>query len=248
MKYLPITLFIAVTALSLAAQQPPERFVEVIGQASRLVPADAYFFSITVNPGATCQIPKQGRNWEKEIKDCKEEQGKLVASREAMLAAILGSFSSKVQEVQREASGNAYSDYPTGVVHHLTCRNYTDYADLLARIQEVEGNAFRVNIAYARNSQEEKIMAELDMECLKNAREKATAMANVLGMAVGSPLQIFDNESTELSGSLFEKIMLNELTKHSRDNANSPSSILPNDKGELLFKTRARVRFEMKPQ
>ncbi len=246
MKYLLLVLFIALATLPLAAQQPSERFVEVIGQASRLVPADAYFFSITVNPGAACQIPKQGRNWEKEIKDCKEEQGKLVASREAMLAAILGSFSGKIQEVQREASGSYWEGMPD--VHYFTCRNYMDYSGLLTRIREVEGHPFKVELNYAQTLNPQEIMAGLDVECLKNAREQAQAMASVLGMVVGLPLQIFDNESTEPSGSLMEKSLLDEMTKRTRGSRTQYSSTSPNDKGEVFFEARARVRFEMKPQ
>ncbi|MFN0036991.1 MAG: hypothetical protein ACKVUS_18200 [Saprospiraceae bacterium] len=232
---LPILLLSAFATFS---QESSVRFIEVSGTAERKVMADEYFFSVTVIPGEACQIPKKGRDWEKQLKDCKEENDKLIASRESILDAISGSYAGRIMKL----SGGPIDKYGRPSINYkFSCRSYSDFQDFEDKLREIE-KAFTIEMQYALSNSSVQIMEELTLESLTNAKEKAVKMSAALNERVGVAFHIYEDEPISTITGGLKKLLAGEMSKRGDYQSGGPS-FLPNSDGKLYFSKTVYIRF-----
>lgn len=244
MKKIILAALFAVVFSPVFSQKEEARFIEVSGLAFRAVPADAYFFKITVAGAEVCNIPKKGRNWEKEIKNCKEENDRLVATREAVLDAILGSMAAKIVVLPEVDDENRHSfDRKT----RLKCLSFTDFEQLHDQLEGAEPGAFKLEMQWASSSNQQKIIEELTIEALKNTCAKAEKMAAVFDAKIGAIIQIHERQQGEQATAIdqYVGILQSELLRSGFNSTGSENPVSPDTEGNLLFKKEVFVRFRL---
>jgi hypothetical protein len=231
--------FIAILLFSIefaTAQDSDDPFIEISGTAYRAVEADYYYFEVNIQPGPTCEVPKKGKDWEKAIRDCREENEKLIASREAVLDALLGSFGTRI----RSGFGTEVTMYQSGNYRYYSCVAYADFLELQKELNDVPG-AFRITMKYASCSKKYDIESELVLEALQNARAKAEKMTAALGMRTGQAVRIYEDRPGGLMGDIKPLIQMMEEKGNMGQGKN-----MPNQEGKLVLSSSVFVRFEMK--
>lgn len=244
MKPLLFPLFLLSAFAALAQQDANVRFIEVSGNAFRKVQGDKYFFSVTKLPGETCQIPKKGRDWEKQLKDCKEENDKLITSHLNALNTLVNSYGGRVVPT---GEGNSYKYGNQSKEYSYMTTSFADYADLMGKLKEIE-NAFVVEMQIGQNSGSTQIMEELTLEALENGRKKAEKMVSVLGLKLGAAHQIYENQPIYSNNDdIFKQIVMGEMSKRKPESLDYTGTTgIPDSEGFLYFSKSVFIRFYMR--
>jgi Protein of unknown function (DUF541) len=234
---------IAVLLFSIGLMQaqvtPSSPFIEVTGTAVRQVMADNYVFKVTILPGPQCEVPKKGRDWEKAIKDCQVENEKLIASREAVLEALLGGYKNRISLYTKGVMSN-YLHGPGGTASLYACTNYADYLAFTNELYEVTG-AYVAEIEYATYSKQAELESELTYQALQVAGEKADKMAAVFGMKVSTVAQIYEEKPVDGTTAWLNLLK----TAGGRDERRMFGIDQPDSEGQLTFTRSVYVRFDM---
>ncbi|MFM2385522.1 MAG: hypothetical protein RL660_279 [Bacteroidota bacterium] len=187
--FLALALVLA-TSISVLAQQHSDRTVETSGRASTMMQADQIFLAIGVQSGESCVIPS-GRHYQKYIKECTENNKKLVATRENIMAGLVAAYAGKVRLLEHIESGSEYESYGTNT-YVLYFTNYADYKSFMDDVKEYK-DAFKArNTIIGCSKYNDAEAHKLKLEALKDARKKADDMCSVLGVSIDKVLTIYE--------------------------------------------------------
>lgn len=220
------------------------RTVEVTGKAQRKFLADFVSTTINILPGEQCAIPT-GKNYQKYIKECKENNKQLVASRENIFKGILDSYNGRIKLGDKDET-----EYTGSMSYTITSTNYADLADLVEKLKDFKG-AFTSGVIYGEYSKmTEAIADEVQLESLLDARKKAEAMAKTLGASVDKVMNIYEEKpSSSGMSDFYSQIMAMEAAKEVRRNGFNTSpgfSPYPDSEGYLYYSATSYVRFSIK--
>ncbi len=181
--------FLAFVLMSVSVFAQTElRTVEVAGKASKKYAADYIWYSCTINEGDRCEIPS-GKNYEKIIKNCAEENKKLFATRIAIFDGVIASFGSKIRKEEEQTT--IRGAIPNS--KNLYFKNYADLLDFEKKLYEFKGafSGYIISANYTGMNEQE--YQKIQVESLLNTRKKAEVLAQALGTQVDKVLNIYEN-------------------------------------------------------
>jgi hypothetical protein len=246
------TLLIASTALfyatsAIAQQDKAIRTVEATGIAIMHVKADQLFIEVGVNAGEACEIPR-GKNYAKYIKECSENNKKLMATRENIMMGLIASYQDRVKLVEQKESKYQYEG--AGSSFSLLFTSFEAYQDFKANVKEYK-DAFTLGEVTAMYSKwNDSLRQSLFLQSLTNARQRADAMATTLGASIDKVYNIYEaNNNDQMSG-----YMKQVMNMYGTNNAWSRKlgadagmfNLQPDDQGYIDLSETSYVRFLLK--
>lgn len=241
-KYLVFGICFLLPLFSLAQN---ERSVEVTGIATRRLLADRITLNVTVIPGEECVIPS-GKNYQKYVKECKESNKQLVASRENILKGILESYGNSIQIIERTEI-----DYRNSLEYDLMFGKMTDVQDFKKKLEEYK-NAFKVGELKAfYTKMDMDIYHQVRLESLQDAKKKAESMAQALGESLGKVLNIYESKPGNMGGwmDFIGAMMMTEGGGSRKTKGESYYFGLtenPDEEGYIICTASSFVRFALK--
>lgn len=248
--------------------QSTERTVEVSGHASKKFLADKYYMMVTVKGSGQCEIPP-GKHYQKYIKECRENNKKVLASREDILKGILTYFDTRIKKIEtndQEVWPEAIATEPAAVpadydVSSFLTKNYllefgvyADVIEFLTILKDYKGMIDGGKLSALCTKLKPADFDEIKLASLKDAQQKAEQMAKTLNAQLGPVKNIYE-EKPEDANSLSNYFKgMSGIDSYSPDYL--PNSItsrslyndwdLPDDQGYLTFSKSTFVRFLLK--
>lgn len=244
--------------------QVNDRTVEVTGHASKKFLADLYYITVTVKGNGQCEIPS-GKHYQKYIKECKENNKKVVASRVDILNGIVNYFGTRVkkkdlsssssEEVITDFSGDMAAtaaapvseEYLLSKSYLLEFSTYADALELINILKDYKGMLDPGVLTASCTKLTPNDMENIKLESLKDARRKAEAMALTLQVELGDVKNIYEEKPVDnswlqyLGGSSSVQDITPDYMPSSWRYRNEGS--IPDDEGKLTFSQTSFVRF-----
>ncbi|HEY8026791.1 MAG TPA: SIMPL domain-containing protein [Burkholderiaceae bacterium] len=247
MKYrhacLPIILFLAIAAPVLAADAPPQRSVTVTGEAEVKVVPDEVVLSFGVESHDKSLV---------EVKRMNDTRVKNIVNgllaQNVMNKDIKTDYINLQPEYQYSSSSfgrgvGTFIDYSERTAFVVTLRDITKYeAVITALLQAGTESISSVNF---RTSETRKFKDEARTLAMKAAREKAEALAAVLGEQIGRVREIHEGQENTYGG-FFQRnanAQVNAFQNSAGAGDASDSSLAP---GTLSIRANVTVTFDLK--
>jgi hypothetical protein len=253
MKSLCSIFFLLLSVFTLA--QNTDRTVEVTGNASKKFLADKFELVVSVKSGTACEIPS-GKNYQKYINECKENNKRLVASREDILKGIIKSFGTKIKYDEdafikpnmfgatAEIASEDYSEYNNKSVLLEFTQN-EDLHEFMKAIKDYKDAFIQNSLTATCSKVTPADLESLKLESLKDAKRKAEVMAKTLNAELGLVKNIYEEKPMDANGPWSEYTKILART-YASATLSDPSSNVPDDNGYLTFFESSFVRFFLK--